>query len=48
MGPPMKHHLNAFRWRADDGPLIVVFGSSLLSSTKKKVGPPLKKFWIRT
>ena len=25
----------AFRWHADDGPLLVVFGSSLLSSTKK-------------
>ena len=25
----------AFRWRADDGPLIVVFGSSLFSSTNK-------------
>ena len=24
-----------FRWRADDGPLIEVFGSSLPSSTKK-------------
>ena len=23
-----------FRWRADDGPLIVVFGSSVPSSTK--------------
>ena len=44
-----------FRWRADDGRLIVVFGSSHLSSTKKKkqkkkkkkhvkVGPPLTKF----
>ena len=33
----------AFRWRAFDGPLIVVLGSSLPSSTKKnvvKVGPP--------
>ena len=28
VGPP------AFRWRADDGPLILVFESSLLSSTK--------------
>ena len=40
----------AFRWRADDGPLTVVFGSSHPSSTKKttkknvKVGPPLTKF----
>ena len=25
----------AFRWRADVGPLMVVFGSSLPSSTKK-------------
>ena len=32
----------AFRWRADDGPLIVLFGSS---NKKKrcKVGPPLAK-----
>ena len=40
----------AFRWRADDGPLIVIFGSSHPSSTKKqqknvvKVRPPLTKF----
>ena len=36
----------AFRWRPDGGPLTVVFGSSLLSSTEKnvvKVGPPLTK-----
>ena len=48
----LGHHRQAseapFRWRANDGPLIVVFGSSLLSSTKKnppktKVGPPLTK-----
>ena len=25
----------AFRWRAEDGPFIVVFGSSIPSSTKK-------------
>ena len=44
----------AFRWRADDGPLLVAFGSSLLSSTtppppqkKVKIGPPSDKtFWI--
>ena len=34
-------------WRADVGPLMVVFGPSLPSSTKKKsivkVGPPLAK-----
>ena len=37
----------AFRWRAGDGPLIVVLGPSLPSSTKTKkvikVGPPLAK-----
>ena len=37
----------AFCWLADDGPLIVVFGSSLPSSKKKQqrcqVGPPLTK-----
>ena len=37
----------AFRWRDDDGPLKVVFGSTLPSITKKtknvKVGPPLTK-----
>ena len=37
----------AFRWRADDGPFIAVFRSSILSSTKKKnaikSGPPLTK-----
>ena len=35
-----------FCWQADDGPLIVLFGSFLPSSTKKKVvkvGPPLAK-----
>ena len=39
----MKRH---FRWRANDGKLIMVFGSFLPSSTKEKnnvvtVGPPL-------
>ena len=29
--------LMAFRWRGYDGPLLVVFGSSLRSSTKTKV-----------
>ena len=37
----------AFRWRTDDGPLKVVFGSPLLINNKKenvvKVGPPLTK-----
>ena len=39
-----------FRWRANDRPLLVVFGSSLPSSTKKsnkknvvRIGPPLTK-----
>ena len=38
----------AFRWRADDDPLIVVLGFSLPSSTKKtvKVGPPLTKLSV--
>ena len=52
--PAVKRHLKAFRWRAGDGLLIVVFGSSPLISythkknTKKaKVGPPSDKtFWI--
>ena len=26
IGTPAKRHLMAFRWRADDGPLIVVLG----------------------
>ena len=58
IGTPAKRHPMAFRWRADDGPLIVVLGSSLPSSTKKKkkkkkkhvvkVGPPSDKtFGIR-
>ena len=40
VGPPSAHQRNtiemAFRWQANDGPLIVVFGSSLPSSTKNK------------
>ena len=39
-----------FRWQANDGPLIVVFGSSLSSSTKKKQcqswTPADKTAWI--
>ena len=35
IGTPVKRHLMAFHWRADDGPLIVVLGSSLPSSIKK-------------
>ena len=40
------HWLNSktFRWRADDGQLQVVFGSSPPSSSKKvRNGPPLKE-----
>ena len=35
----------AFRWRADDGPFIAVFGCPIPSSTKNpiKFGPPLTK-----
>ena len=39
IGPPAKRHLNeklAFRWQADYGPLSVVIGLSLPSSTEKK------------
>ena len=39
-----------FRWQADDGPFIVVFGSSIPSSTKKihQIWTPSDKtFWIR-
>ena len=34
----------AFLWRADDGPLIVVFESSL-PQKNGRVGPPLKKLF---
>ena len=50
MGPTSTRQRNAilmaFRWRADDGPLIVVVESSLPSSKKNvvKVGPSLSKF----
>ena len=37
----------SLRWRADDGPLIVVFGSFLPHQTKKKCWTPSDKtFWI--
>ena len=46
VGPSATRQRNAismmFRWRANDGPLLVVFGSYLSSLTKKtnvKVGP---------
>ena len=39
VGPSSARQRNAikmaFRWRADDGPPLVVFGSSLLSPTNK-------------
>ena len=38
-----KRHLNGVRWRADDGPLIVVFGSYLPSS--KKTTSKLDPLW---
>ena len=50
IGPTPAHQRNAikmaFHWRADDGPLIVVIGSSLPSSPNKKSQswtPPLTK-----
>ena len=50
---PAKRHIMVFHWRAYDGPLIVVPGSSLPSSTKKTTKkrqswtPSDKTFWIR-
>ena len=44
-----RHASETFRWRADDIPLILAFGSSLPSQTKDekknvvKVGPTLTK-----
>ena len=50
VGPSSARQRNAikmaFRWRVDDGPLIVAFGSSLPSLTNinvVKVRPPLTK-----
>ena len=44
---PAKHNLMAFRWQADDGPLIVLFFNlpPLIKLKKNvvKVGPPLTK-----
>ena len=58
IGTPGKCHFMAFRWQANDSPLIVVLESSLPSSTKKKKKKKKKKhcqswtpsdktFWIR-
>ena len=46
IGTPAKRHLMAFRWRTDDGPLIVAFVWILSPHRDKnvvKVGPPLTK-----
>ena len=52
VGPLSAHQLNAiemaFRWRNDNGPLLLVFGSSLTSSKKlSEFAPPDKTFYIR-
>ena len=53
VGPSSARQRMTFRWRTDDGPFIVVFGSSIPSSTKKKVEryqiwtPSDKTFWTR-
>ena len=50
VGPSSARQRNAvsmaFSWRADDGPIKAVFGSSIPQLTKKnviRVGPPLTK-----
>ena len=43
MGTAAKRHLMAFRSQANDGPLIVVLGSSLPSSNKKNEKKAKKK-----
>ena len=40
---PAKRHLMALCWRADGGPLIVLFGSTHPSSTTKKKKTKKKK-----
>ena len=54
VGPSSARQRNAiymaFRWRANDAPLLVEFGPSLNLSTKKtlsKLTPSDKTFWIR-
>ena len=37
----------AFRWRVDDGPILVVFGSTHQLKIVVKIGPPEKTFLIR-
>ena len=46
IGTLAKRHLMAFRWQADDGPLIVELGSSLPTSTKKKKLDPLSQNFL--
>ena len=47
VGPILARQRNAikiaFRWWADDGPILLVFGSTHQIKTPVKVGPPLKK-----
>ena len=55
VGQSSAHQRNAiqiaFCWRADDGPFIMIFGSSIPSSTKTNKfqiwTPSDKTFWIR-
>ena len=45
IGPPAKRHF-AVRWWADDGPLYVIFGTSLsLSARKKEKGTTLSEYY---
>ena len=44
--PAVNDEPSLARWRADDGQLIVVFGSSFSSSTKKRWNASDKIFWI--
>ena len=40
---PAKCHLKVFRWRADDGPLLVIFGSSLSSKRTDMIRMEFRK-----
>ena len=44
--PPAKRHLNGVSLAVDDGPLLVLFGSSFPVS-KKSWTPSGKTFWVR-
>ena len=55
VGPSSARQRNTiemvFRWEANDGPFIAVFGSSILPLTEKnviKLDPLSQTFWIRT